>query len=110
MNDKFISFNEGNYTSDDIKKVFLSKDIMQIPILREGFSVDVIFRDDFYILNPDVLSFIPPGEQFNMTDLTKKLRDNNRRIGVYPVSEESRTDVGQWGEYKKAIGKINCYE
>ena len=48
MNDKFISFNEGNYTSDDIKKAFLSKDIMQIPILREGFLVDVIFRDDFY--------------------------------------------------------------
>jgi len=56
------------------------------------------------------LSFIPPGEQFNMTDLIKKLRDNNRRIGVYPVSEESWTDVGQWGEYKKAMEKINCYE
>lgn len=290
MNDKFISFNKGNYTSNDVKQAFLSKHIMQIPILREGFLVDVIFRDDFYenklkivkprlqipvvimaggkgtrldpftrvlpkplipigdkpvieiimdkfaeygvsefyisvnhkekmiraffedshngytisyineesylgtagalkylegkidtpfivsncdiiidadytrisdfhrdnnydltlvvsvqhhvipygvcklrnegeldtmeekpgynflvntglyILNPDVLLLIPPGEQFNMTDLIKKLRDNNRRIGVYPVSEESWTDVGQWGEYKKAMEKINCYE
>jgi len=46
-NKDFVFFTEP-YTFDDIKNIFLTTNIMQIPILREGFLVDVIFRDDFY--------------------------------------------------------------
>lgn len=79
----------------------------ELDTMEEKPSYNFLVNTGLYILNPDVLSFIPPGEQFNMTDLIKKLRNNNRRIGVYPVSEESWTDVGQWGEYKKAIEKLS---
>ena len=75
----------------------------QLKEIEEKPEYDFLANTGLYILNPEVLPFIPQGEQFNMTDLIRKLRDNNRRIGVYPISEESWIDVGQWEEYKKTI-------
>jgi len=29
------------------------------------------------------------------------------KIGVFPISENSWTDIGQWSEYKKNINRFN---
>lgn len=56
-----------------------------------------------YILNPDILQFIPKNKSFDMIDLIKCLKEKKKKIGVYPISEKSWIDVGQWEEYKRAI-------
>jgi NDP-sugar pyrophosphorylase family protein len=56
-----------------------------------------------YILNPDILQFIPKNRSFDMTDLIKKLEENKRQIGVYPIYEKSWIDIGQGEEYRKTI-------
>ena len=38
-----------------------------------------------------------------MTDLIRKVQDRGVKIGVFPVSEKSWIDVGQWTEYKNTI-------
>ncbi len=48
INKNFIFFKEDTYTFDDIKQAFSSIEITQIPILKDGSLVDVIFRKDFY--------------------------------------------------------------
>jgi len=38
-----------------------------------------------------------------ITDLQKQ----GKKIGVYPVSEKSWIDIGQWGEYRKTVNRFS---
>lgn len=62
---------------------------------------DFLANTGLYIINPDVISLIPPEQPYDMTDLIRTLQQQGRNIGVYPVSGESWIDVGQWEEYRK---------
>ena len=68
---------------------------------------DLVINTGMYIINPSVLSFIPHDEYFDMNSLINELYVNNRRVGVYPISEKSWLDVGQWAEYNKTIDQLN---
>ena len=59
-----------------------------------------------YILNPEILKFIPKDEFYHITYFIEKLQTKGYKIGVYPVSKKSWIDVGQWEEYKKNIDKF----
>jgi len=64
---------------------------------------EIIFQinSGMYILEPHVLNFIPENQVFHMTQLIEILKQNNHRIGVFPVSEKSWIDIGNWSEYLK---------
>lgn len=57
----------------------------------------------FYVLEPHLIGEIPVSEFYHFTNLIYKLLSENRRVGVFPVSEKSWKDVGEWNEYKKYI-------
>ena len=54
-----------------------------------------------YILEPPLLNEIPKNEFFNITDLIQKIKNRNGKVGVFPVSEKSWRDIGEWDEYLK---------
>ena len=81
------------------KKGFLQK-ILEKP------KFDFLVNIGLYVINPDLLKLIPNQKFYNMTDLIKTARKKNMQIGVYPVDEDSWTDVGQWKEYQKAVEKL----
>ena len=54
-----------------------------------------------YILEPSVFKYIPANKLFHITDLIKLLMEQQRRVGVFPVSKESWTDMGNWDEFLK---------
>lgn len=54
-----------------------------------------------YILEPHLLNEIPNNEFFDITDLIKIILDRKGKIGVFPVSEKSWRDIGEWDEYLK---------
>lgn len=72
--------------------------------IKEKPEYDFLVNTGMYILNPEALNYIPTDTFFNITDLIKELLINGKKVGVYPVSEKSYIDVGQWAEYKRAIG------
>lgn len=74
--------------------------------VREKPEYDMLINIGFYLLEPDVIEYIPDDTFFHMTDLIKKLRDMGHKIGVYPVSHSSWTDVGQWEDYKKVVRRL----
>jgi uncharacterized protein YcbK (DUF882 family) len=41
-----------------------------------------------------------------MTQLIHDLKNNGGKVGVYPVSEKSWIDIGEWASYKKALEKF----
>jgi len=59
-----------------------------------------------YLLNPQLLDLIPKNSYFDMTDLIQKLLKSGMNIGVFPVSENSWVDVGQWNEFKNTSIKL----
>lgn len=71
--------------------------------IKEKPEYDFLVNTGMYILNPEALNYIPADTFFNITDLIQELLKNDQKVGVYPVSEKSYIDVGQWSEYKKAI-------
>lgn len=54
-----------------------------------------------YILEPHLINEIPENELYHITTLIEKLQKENRKIGVFPVSEKSWKDIGGWNEYQK---------
>jgi dTDP-glucose pyrophosphorylase len=68
---------------------------------------DFLVNTGMYILNPEVLKFIPKNDFYHITHLIERLQKEGLNVGVYPVSEKSYIDVGQWSEYKKSIKDLN---
>lgn len=64
---------------------------------------DFFVNTGFYLINPEVLGLIPADDYFDMTDLIGKIQSSEMRIGVFPVSEKSWADIGQWDEYRDTL-------
>lgn len=75
----------------------------QLISISEKPEYDMLVNSGMYILNPEVLQYIPENEFFHITHLMEALMKNGQHVGVYPVSERSWVDVGQWDEFKKAL-------
>jgi choline kinase len=56
-----------------------------------------------YILEPHLLHEIPEDTFFHITYLIEKVKNRNGNVGVFPISEKSWTDIGNWEEYLKII-------
>jgi NDP-sugar pyrophosphorylase family protein len=56
-----------------------------------------------YILEPHLLDEIPVNTFFHLTDLIEKIRNRSGRVGVFPISEKSWVDIGEWASYSKIL-------
>ncbi len=56
-----------------------------------------------YILEPHLLNEIPENKLFHITELIENVIKRNGLVGVFPVSEKSWKDVGNWNDYLKLL-------
>lgn len=75
--------------------------------LTEKPEYSYLVSTGMYVLKGSALKHIPQNTKFNMTDLIGKIKNNNGAIGVYPISEKSWLDTGEWHEYKKTIEQLS---
>ena len=75
--------------------------------IREKPQYDFLVNTGLYILEPEVLRYIPKNTFFDMTDLIGKIKERGLKIGVFPVSEKSWIDIGQLSEYQEMVNKLN---
>lgn len=52
-----------------------------------------------YILEPSVLDNVPDDKFYHITHLIDDLNLKGGRVGVFPISEKSWIDIGEWREY-----------
>ncbi len=71
--------------------------------IDEKPQYDYLANTGLYVLNPDLVDFIPENKFFHITHLMELLKEKNFKIGVFPVSEKSWVDVGQWDQYNTAL-------
>lgn len=69
--------------------------------LKEKPDITLMVNSGMYILEPHLIDEIPEDRFFHITDLIEKIKNRKGRIGVFPVSEMSWLDIGDWNEFKR---------
>jgi dTDP-glucose pyrophosphorylase len=75
----------------------------QLVSLTEKPELTFKINSGMYILEPHLLAEIPESDFFHITQLIEKVMKRNGKVGVFPVSEKSWKDIGNWDEYLKMI-------
>ncbi len=71
--------------------------------LQEKPQISFLINSGMYILEPHLINEIPQNKFFHITDLIEKIKARNGRVGVFPVSEKSWIDIGEWDRYLENI-------
>lgn len=87
--------------------VIRSSENGRIEAMEEKPKLSYFVNTGMYVLNPSLLEEIPKEHMFHMTDLADKLLKENRKVGMYPISEESFLDMGEFEEMHRMEEKLN---
>lgn len=87
--------------------VISSKENGEIENMVEKPHRSYFVNTGMYIINPEMINLIPEDTFFHMTHLTEKAIKEGYRVGMYPVSEDSFLDMGEFDEMKRMEEKLN---
>lgn len=76
--------------------------------IQEKPELTIKINTGVYILEPHILNEIPVNQFYHITYLIERLIKEGRKVGVFPISEGSWTDIGNWEEYIRYI-KMNVH-
>lgn len=79
----------------------------EIISMEEKPHLSYLINTGMYIIKPDVISYIPDDTLFHMTDLIDVVMKNGGKVGMYPISEDSFLDMGEFSEMKRMEEKLN---
>ncbi len=67
--------------------------------LQEKPEMTFQINSGMYILEPHLMDEIPQDEFFHITHLIEQVKNRGGKVGVFPISENSWKDIGNWDEY-----------
>jgi len=72
--------------------------------LVEKPEYDLLVNTGMYVVQKEVLKMISKDHALHFTDLMELVKKEGKgKVGVYPVSEKSWLDIGQWEEYRETV-------
>ena len=85
-----------------------------IKLNNDGRIIDTVEKPEysylvntgFYVLEPEVLSDIPEDTFFHITDLIDKYISKGKKVGTYPITENSWLDMGEIKEMDRMIERL----
>lgn len=87
--------------------VIHSGDNGEILHMEEKPKLSYFINTGMYVINPDTIDKIPPDKVFHMTHLVEMIMEAGEKVGMYPVSEDSFLDMGEFSEMKRMEEKLN---
>lgn len=87
--------------------VINAKENAIVDSMEEKPKMSYFVNTGMYILNPELLSWIPKNTFYHMTDLADDLLKNGKQVGMYPISEDSFLDMGEFEEMRRMEQKLN---
>ncbi len=87
--------------------VLYSKEQGIVSSMEEKPMLSYFINTGMYIVNPEHILRIPDGTIYHMTDLADQLMSDGLKVGMYPISENSFLDMGEFEEMKKMEERIN---
>lgn len=73
--------------------------------MREKPEISFMINTGVYILEPELLAEIPGNREFHITELIENVIKSSGKVGVFPISEQQYSDIGDWAYYLKKINK-----
>ena len=73
--------------------------------LREKPELTLAVNTGTYLIEPEIIQELPEGAFIHITEVIEKVKERSGRIGVFPVSEKSWLDTGDW----KELGKTQVF-
>lgn len=77
-----------------------------VHFIDEKPEYNFLVNTGMYILEPDVLDNIPDDTYFDMPDLINYYLQTNQKVGVYPISNNSWLDMGEFKEMENMIERL----
>ena len=74
--------------------------------INEKPHYDLLINTGLYVLNPDVLELIPKNRFYHITHLIENVKNQGKKVGVFPIDDDAWIDVGQWAEYQQAMERL----
>ena len=74
--------------------------------INEKPKYDFLINTGLYVLNPEMLNLIPKNEYYHITQLIEDAKNHGKKVGVFPIDDDSWIDVGEWTEYKNVLDKL----
>jgi dTDP-glucose pyrophosphorylase len=65
---------------------------------------DVVINTGIYVMEPDLISYIPEGQHMDMDQLIENI-SKKEKVSVYPIIG-GWFDIGQWEEYKSSLKEL----
>lgn len=84
-----------------------SREEGRITEMEEKPKLSYFVNTGMYVLNPSILKEIPKDTFFHMTDVADMLLKQNRPVGMYPISEDSFLDMGEFEEMHRMEQKLD---
>ncbi len=112
-------YNHHEMTGNDITVVSALKNIIvpygvlntkedgEIVSMEEKPHLSYLINTGMYIIKPEVMEHIPEGIMYHMTDLINDVMKKGGKVGMYPISEDSFLDMGEFSEMKRMEEKLN---
>ena len=69
--------------------------------MKEKPDYSFMVNTGLYLLEPEVIDYIKENEFIHLPDLARRLIDQKNKVGVFPVSEQSWMDMGQFSEMEE---------
>jgi len=74
--------------------------------IQEKPSQHSLVNTGMYVVNNQIFRLIKKNKFLDFTDLILLARKKNKKVAIYPISEKSWLDLGQWDEYEKTLKKL----
>lgn len=74
--------------------------------MTEKPSLSYFVNTGMYVVNPEYIDWIPDNTFYHMTDLVDALLQAGKQVGMYPVSEDSFLDMGEFDEMRRMEEKL----
>jgi dTDP-glucose pyrophosphorylase/CBS domain-containing protein len=74
---------------------------IRVHALSEKPRLSFFVNAGIYLLQPEVYSYLPEGQRFDMTDLIQSLLDEGREVVSFPI-REYWLDIGEHADYQRA--------
>jgi dTDP-glucose pyrophosphorylase len=74
--------------------------------LQEKPSYSFLTNTGFYIIEPGFLDFIPDNTHIHITDIIQNCIKQEKKIGIYPISEKQWLDMGNKQDMDRMIERM----
>lgn len=82
----------------------------EVTALREKPEVSFLTNTGVYVVEPVVIEELPENHFCHITDIAEEKKKEGKKIGVFPITEKSWLDMGQFSEMKEMIKALGIEE